>query len=165
MAAAAASGQAGPEAMSVTSTSIAAAVVAALSAVLPTASGLVLGAARRGQTGMASATNSTAIQVSVAVVGSLLATRYQDRVGTALAGHHLPSPIVDLIKSSLGDVLAVAARLPTGTGPLLAQLAGGAFTSGLDLRMLAGAGVAAIGLLIAAIGLPGRSRSHAAGVS
>ena len=59
--------------------------------VMPAVSGSVMGSLPRGDTGVGSATNGTFIQVGgalgVAVIGSLLSTRYQDRMTTALAPH------------------------------------------------------------------------------
>ena len=59
-----------------------------------------------------------------------------------------------VIRASLGDALAVAAKLPGATGQLLGHLVRSAFASGLDLGMLAASGVAIAGFLIALIWLP-----------
>ncbi len=127
---------------------------------LPTSSGSVVGSVPGGNAGVGSAANTTAIQVGgalgVAVVGSLLTTRYQDDVGAALAGQHVPAAAMAAVRGSLGGALEVAARLPGAAGDQLAQLARTAFASGLDLGMLAAAGVAAGGLLIALRWLPRR---------
>jgi EmrB/QacA subfamily drug resistance transporter len=127
---------------------------------LPTASGSVIGAAPRANSGVASATNTTAVQVGgalgVAVVGSLLSTRYQNSIGAALAGQHVPAAVLGVIRASLGDALAVAAKVPGPNGQLLTRLARAAFTSGLDLGMLVASGVAVAGFLIALIWLPRR---------
>jgi EmrB/QacA subfamily drug resistance transporter len=128
---------------------------------LPTSSGSVVGSVPREHSGVASATNTTANQVGgalgVAVVGSLLTTRYTGHVTAALAGQHVPAAAMAAIQGSLGGALAVAARLPGTSGELLAHLARAAFASGLDLGMLAAAGAAVAGLLITVIWLPGRA--------
>ena len=53
-----------------------------------------MGSLPRGHTGVGSATNGTFMQVGgalgVAVIGSLLTTRYQDRMTAALAPYHVP---------------------------------------------------------------------------
>jgi hypothetical protein len=117
----------------------------------------------REHAGVASATNTTAIQVGgalgVAVVGSLLTTRYSDNVTAALAGQHVPAAAMTAIQGSLGGALAVAARVPGSAGELLAQVARGAFASGLDLGMVAAAAVVAVGFLIALIWLPRRAQA------
>jgi len=139
---------------------------------LPTASGSVVGSVPRQHSGVASATNTTAIQVGgaigVAVVGSLLSTRYSDDIAASLAraagsgqagaaGQHIPHAALAAIEGSLGGALDVAQRLPEAAGQLLAQAARGAFASGVDLGMLTAAGVAMAGFLIAAIWLPRRT--------
>jgi MFS family permease len=62
---------------------------------LPTSSGSVVGSVSRQHAGVASATNTTANQVGgalgVAVIGSLLTTRYSGHITAALAGQHLPA--------------------------------------------------------------------------
>jgi EmrB/QacA subfamily drug resistance transporter len=130
---------------------------------LPTASGSVVGSVPRQHSGVASATNTTANQVGgalgVAVVGSLLSTRYTGRVTAALAGQHVPAAAAAAIRGSLGGALAVAGRLPGASGELLARLARAAFASGVDLGMLAAAAVAVVGLLITVIWLPRRARA------
>ena len=110
--------------------------------------------------GVASATNTTAIQLGgalgVAVVGSLLNTRYQDKMTTALAGQHLPHAVMTAIQSSLGGALAVAAHAGAA-GQLLTHLAKTAFVSGMDLGLLVAAMVAIAGCLLALAWLPARS--------
>jgi EmrB/QacA subfamily drug resistance transporter len=130
---------------------------------LPTASGSVVGSVPRAHAGVASATNTTANQVGgalgVAVVGSLLTTRYTGDVTAALSGQPVPAAAKAAIQGSLGGALDVAARVPGATGELIAHLARGAFASGLDLGMLAAAGVAAVGFLITLSWLPRRAQS------
>ena len=57
---------------------------------LPTATNSVVGSVPQGDSGMGSASNAVALQVGgalgVAVIGSMLSTRYQDHMTTALAG-------------------------------------------------------------------------------
>ena len=48
--------------------------------------------------------------LGVAVIGSVLATRYQDHMSAALAGRHVPAAAADTILGSLGGALAVAAH-------------------------------------------------------
>jgi len=72
--------------------------------VIPSATASVMGSLPRGDTGVGSATNGVAIQVGgalgVAIIGSLLSTRYQDRMTGALASFHLPAGIE---RSGLGS--------------------------------------------------------------
>jgi EmrB/QacA subfamily drug resistance transporter len=122
---------------------------------LPTATGSVVGSVPPTESGVASAADTTAIQLGgalgVAVVGSLLATRYQDRMTRALSGRPLPATV----KNSLGGALA-AGRAGGTTGPLI-HLAKTAFISGMDLGLLTGAAVAVAGCLVVLICLPPHS--------
>jgi hypothetical protein len=63
---------------------------------------------------MGSASNAVALQVGgalgVAVIGSVLSTRYQDHMTAVLASQHLWAAATQTILSSLGGALAVAAR-------------------------------------------------------
>jgi hypothetical protein len=123
---------------------------------LPTSTGVVVGSVPPTDSCVASAADTTAIQLGgalgVAVVGSLLASRYQDRMTGALSGR----PLRATVKNSLGGALA-AARAGGTTGPPLVHLAKTAFISGMDLGLLTGAVVAVAGCLVALICLPARS--------
>jgi len=128
---------------------------------IPTATGSVIGSVPESDSGVASATNTTALQLGgalgVAVVGSLLDTRYQDHVSSALAGQHLPPAALAAAQNSLGGALAVAARAGGAAGDLLTHLAKAAFVSGMDLGLLTGAVVAVAGALLVLLWLPARS--------
>jgi hypothetical protein len=151
-----ASSRRGPGGISTSSTRIAGAGLA-----IPTATGSVLGSVPESDSGVASATNTTAMQVGgalgVAVIGSLLSTRYQNMTTADLAGQHLPHAAVTAIQSSLGGALAVAAHAGGSAGHLLAHLARTAFVSGMDLGLLTAAVVALAGALLALAWLPARS--------
>ena len=139
---------------------------------IPCTTAMVMGSLPRGDTGVGSATNGTFMQVGgalgVAVIGSLLATRYTDRMTTVLAPHHLPHLIESTILGSVGGALGVAARVGGTTGELLAHAARSAFLSGMDLGLLTGAAVGLAGALIALLAVPSRPfarRSGGAGTS
>ena len=82
---------------------------------LPTATNSVVGSVPQGDSGIGSAANAVALQVGgalgVAVIGSLLSTRYEDRITRSLVGHHVPAPAAHDIVGSLGGALAVAASI------------------------------------------------------
>jgi EmrB/QacA subfamily drug resistance transporter len=128
--------------------------------VVPTALDSLMGSLPPGRTGVGSATNGVAVQVGgalgVAVVGSLLATRYQHRVAPPLAGYHLPRPVADVILGSLGGALEVARRAGGQAGALLSDLARSAFLSGMTLGLLVAAGVTVVGAVLALAALPSR---------
>jgi len=127
---------------------------------MPTATGSVIGSVPETDSGVASATNATAIQfggaLGVAVVGSLLDTRYQDKMTSALAGQHVPHTVMATVTNSLGGALTVATRAGGTTGILLTHLAKVAFVSGMDLGLLAGSVVAIAGCLLVLAWLPAR---------
>ncbi len=128
---------------------------------LPTATNSVVSSVPRGDSGIGSATNAVALQVGgalgVAVVGSSMATRYQDHMTTALAGRHVPIAAVHDILGSLGGALAVANVAGGATGALLARAARVAFMSGLELSLGIGALVAVGGAVLVLAFLPLRA--------
>ena len=133
--------------------------------VLPAATGSVMGSLPSGHTGVGSATNGAFMQVGgalgVAVVGSLLSTRYQSRVGSAIAGYHIPHAVREAILGSLGGALTVAREIGGVSGELLAALARPAFISGMDLGLLVSAVVALTGAVLAFALLPSRAAPDA----
>jgi EmrB/QacA subfamily drug resistance transporter len=128
--------------------------------VLPTGTASVMGSLPREHTGIGSATNGAFLQIGgalgVAVIGSLLATRYQDHVTAALVPYHVPQNVLTTIIGSLGGALAVAGHVGGILGAGLAYLARTAFVSGMDLGLTVGAGVAMAGCLLALAVLPSR---------
>ena len=130
--------------------------------VIPAVSGSVMSSLPREHTGVGSATNGVFIQVGgalgVAVIGSLLSTRYQDQMTAAMAGLRVPHAIADTITGSIGGALAVAAQVGGAVGHLLTQAARAAFVSGADLGMLTAAVVVLAGCVLALVTVPARQR-------
>jgi EmrB/QacA subfamily drug resistance transporter len=125
---------------------------------MPTATNSVVGSVPRGDAGVGSASNGVAIQVGgalgVAVLGSILSTRYQDHLGAALAGHNLPPAASHAVLGSLGGALTVANTAGGATGALLAHAARAAFMSGSGLALGIGSAVALVGALLVIARLP-----------
>ncbi|MFJ9908828.1 hypothetical protein ACIRVK_39270 [Streptomyces sp. NPDC101152] len=94
--------------------------------------------------------------LGVAVIGSLLTTRYQDRMAPPLAPYHLPRILSDSVLGSLGGALELAQRVGGTSGRLLAALARSAFVSGISLGLTVGAAVGAGGAALAFAALPSR---------
>jgi hypothetical protein len=94
--------------------------------------------------------------LGVAVIGSLLSTRYQDHITAAVAPYHVPQAVLATILGSLGGALAVAAHVGGFLGAALGHLARTAFISGMDLGLTVGAAVALAGCLLALAALPSR---------
>ena len=121
----------------------------------------VMGSLPVEQAGVGAATNGAALQtggaLGVGVLGSLLNTRYQDRLAPVLAHYKMPTPILHLITGSLGGALSVSQKIGGALGSGLASLARQSFISGLDLSVTVGAVVVgAAGLVVLAV-LPNKS--------
>jgi EmrB/QacA subfamily drug resistance transporter len=134
---------------------------------LPTATNSVVSSVPRGESGIGSATNAVALQVGgalgVAVVGSAMATRYQNHMTTALAGHHVPITVMHDILGSLGGALVVAHVAGGVSGTLLARAARTAFMSGLEVSLGVGALVAVGGAFLVLAYLPLRAPRETGG--
>jgi EmrB/QacA subfamily drug resistance transporter len=126
---------------------------------LPTATNSVVGSVPRGDSGIGSAANAVALQVGgalgVAVIGSVLSTRYQDHMSTALAGRQVSAAATHTILGSLGGALAVAGHAGAA-GALLAHTARAAFMSGTGVALAVGAAVALGGAVLVIAFLPSR---------
>jgi EmrB/QacA subfamily drug resistance transporter len=128
--------------------------------VLPSATESVMGSLPSGDTGVGSATNSTFLQIGgalgVAVIGSLLTTRFQGLMTPPLAHLRLPAPIENTILGGIGEALGVAQRAGGTAGSLLSALARSAFISGMDLGLLTAAVVVLGAAMLTLCLLPGR---------
>ena len=128
---------------------------------LPTATNSVIGSVPQGDSGMGSASNTVALQVGgelgVAVIGSVMLTRYQSHIASALVGRHVPPSVAQTIFGSLGAALAVAARLGGSTGVALARAARAAFMSGNGVALAVGAIVAVAAAVLVLVALPSKA--------
>ena len=124
----------------------------------------VMGSVPRQKTGAASGTNGTSLQLGgalgVGVLGSLLASRYQDHLNVVLAHRAVPASVLHVIDGSLGGAMTVAQRVGGPEGAALDDLARRAFTSGMDLAMLVGAVAVTVGAMSALLLLPSRPDHH-----
>ena len=130
---------------------------------LPTATNSVIGSVPQGDSGMGSATNTVALQVGgamgVAVIGSVMLTRYQGRMAAAMVGRHVPESTAQTIFGSLGAALAVAARARGSTGVMLARAARAAFMSGNEVALAVGTVVALAAAVLVLVALPSQASS------
>ncbi|MGA3147868.1 MAG: DHA2 family efflux MFS transporter permease subunit [Acidimicrobiales bacterium] len=135
---------------------------------LPTATNSVIGSVPQGDSGMGSASNTVALQVGgalgVAVIGSVMLTRYQGHLASALVGRHVPSSVATTILGSLGAALAVAARVGGSTGVELARAARTAFMSGNEVALAVGAIVALAAAILVLVALPSESSDKEASI-
>jgi len=128
---------------------------------LPTATNSVVGSVPQGDSGIGSATNTFALQVGgalgVAVIGSLMLTRYQNHMSTVVQGRHLPAAVSQTMLGSLGGALAVAGNFGGATGTLLVHTARAAFMSGSELSLAVGAVVAFVGVVFVLAAFPSKT--------
>ena len=124
----------------------------------------VMGSLPPEQAGVGSGTNSAALQIGgalgVAVLGSLLNTRYQDRMAPIVAHGALPPSAAHLVTGSLGGALVVAGRIGGVLGSTLAAAAHLAFVSGMDLALTVGVFIVGASSLIVLALLPSRARTE-----
>ncbi len=123
----------------------------------------VLGSLPREQAGVGSATSDTALQVGgalgVAVLGTALNLRYENRLAPLLAHQAIPAYVRQLILGSLGGAQAVAAQVGGPNGLALDDAARRAFISGMDLGLFTGSLVVAVAALVVLVSLPNRAPS------
>jgi len=133
---------------------------------IPAATDSVLGAVTQDDAGVGSAMNSTAMQVGgaigVAVIGSVLSSRYRHTMHAVLAGQHVPAAAVRAILGSIGGALAVAQTAGGTLGSELAHTARIGFEQGSHTALIVAAGVTAAGAGLVLFALPSRppSASH-----
>ncbi len=122
----------------------------------------VMGAVPLSRAGIGSATNSASLQVGgatgVAVLGSVLASRYKGMLAPLLSHAHVPASILSIIEGSLGGATAVAAQAGGSLGAALASQARLAFTEGLDLAVAVAAVTVGLASLAVLLFLPNRGR-------
>ncbi|MGA3353060.1 MAG: MFS transporter [Acidimicrobiales bacterium] len=124
----------------------------------------VMGSLPIDQAGVGAATNGASLQtggaLGVGILGSLLNTRYQDRLTPALAHHPMPASVFHLITGSLGGALGVSQHIGGVLGTELAVFARLSFVSGLDLAVtVAAIVVAGAGVVVLAV-LPNRAEAR-----
>jgi predicted MFS family arabinose efflux permease len=135
---------------------------------LSPATDTIMGSFPESELGVGGGANDTALELGaslgIAILGSLLATSYKDKL-TDLVGGHLPAEAMDTAKDSVGGGIAVAeqvAKNPQG-GPEQAQTLLGAvhesFAHAIAHTSLIGGIVMAAGTLIVIAVLPGRKHT------
>lgn len=121
----------------------------------------VMGSVPVGLAGVGSATNSTALQIGsalgVAVLGSLLSTRYQVDMRLVLVHSTVSSSIVRTSVGSLGGALGVADRVGGVLGAQIAASARQSFISGMVFAVSVGAVIAGVASAVVLIFLPSRA--------
>jgi EmrB/QacA subfamily drug resistance transporter len=117
----------------------------------------IMGSLPRDKAGVGSAVNDTTRQVGgavgVAVVGSVLSSRYTSALTRALHG----SPVPAGVKDSIGRALQVAHGLHSPAGRTLAAAVNNSFTSAMHTAVAVAAVIAFVGALEVLLFLPGRA--------
>jgi len=130
--------------------------------IIAPATASVMGSLPRERAGVGSATNSTSLQVGgalgVAVIGSVLSSRYQSSLIPVLSGRSVPAAAAHAILGSIGGALTVAGMAGGKLGHELASAARVAFIDGMHGSLLVGAIVVALSAVLVVIALPARSR-------
>ncbi len=120
----------------------------------------VMGAVPDEQRGAAAGVNNTTRELGgtlgVAVFGSIFASAFAPRITNALRPLPIPAGPKTEAHQSMAAALQVVAHAPRSAQPYLENVIFSAFHSGLETACLAGAGVAAVGGLVAWLLLPGR---------
>ncbi len=119
----------------------------------------IMGSVPRSNAGVGSAVNDTMRQVGgalgVAVLGSILSTAYGNRIGDVASG--FPPAQAAMVRDSIGAAAQVANQVGGFDGNLLMSGANSAFIHGMDVTLVAAAGVALFGALISLAFLPARA--------
>ncbi|MFJ9377271.1 MFS transporter [Streptomyces sp. NPDC101455] len=125
----------------------------------------IMGSFPESELGVGGGANDTALELGaslgIAILGSLLATSYKDKL-TDLVGGHLPAAAMDTAKDSVGGGLAVAEQVAKepGGGPQQAQTLIDAvhesFAHAIAHTSLIGGIIMAAGTVVVLLVLPGR---------
>ena len=122
----------------------------------------VMGSVPIERAGIGSATNSASLQLGgaagVAVLGSVLNTRYKDALAPVLSHAHAPPSVLSIVEGSLGGAMTVAARAGGRLGAALESQARLAFTSGLDLAVTVASFTVGVAAFVVLVVLPNRAR-------
>ncbi len=120
--------------------------------VMAPATDSIMGSLPRAKAGVGSAVNDTTRQtggaVGVAVLGSLLSSRYLPQMTARLDGV-VPDAQVGALTESIGKTLGIAEQAPPAIRPVIEAAARESFLSGMHLASLVAAGI----LFVAALGV------------
>jgi len=133
----------------------------------PTALDTVLGTLPPAQTGVGTALTRMLQQVAasfgVAILGSILNSRYRDSLAPQLAG--LPAAARDAARGSIAGAAAVASHLPPAVAGPLRLAAHVAYVDGMTQVMLVSAALMLVGTVLIAVFLPGKPARASSEVS
>jgi EmrB/QacA subfamily drug resistance transporter len=134
---------------------------AGMANVMAPATESIMGSLPREKAGVGSAVNDTTRQVGgaigVALIGSLLASRYGGHVDSGLAGSELPARLVDRIGGNIQAGVSIGRDTPGAVGERIVSVAQDAFMSGMHLAVLVGAAITLVAAAGVFLWLPARA--------
>jgi hypothetical protein len=95
--------------------------------------------------------------VGVALLGSLLSSRYLDHVDSGLASAHLPAKVVDTVSGNIQAAEGVSHSITGPKGAHILAVARDGFVSGLHLAMIVAALIALVAAAAVLTWLPSRA--------
>ena len=105
----------------------------------------IMGSLPREKAGVGSAVNDTTRQmggaIGVALIGSLMASRYGGHVDSGLAGTELPRNVLDRVGGNIQAGVSIGHDTPGALGERIVSVAQDAFMSGMHLAVLVAAGI------------------------
>jgi len=132
--------------------------------VMAPATDSIMGSLPPAKAGIGSAMNDTTRQVGgavgVALLGSLLSSRYRSSFNAAV-GTHAPPAVTTIAGDSIQKALGVSTRLPPAAGAQLAAAARSSFVDGFHLAVVAASAITAIAAAAVFIWLPARATNVA----
>lgn len=119
-----------------------------MSNVMAPATESIMGSLPRSKAGVGSAVNDTTRQVGgavgVALLGSLLSSRYLGHVDSGLASAHLPAKVVAAVSGNIQAAEGVSRTIQGAAGAHILSVARDGFVSGLHLAMIVAASIAVV---------------------
>ena len=138
---------------------------AGMANIMAPATDSIMGSLPPAKAGVGSAVNDTTRQVGgavgVAVLGSVLASRYSSHVN-ALLGGKAPAPLLDQISNSIGRAVVVVENVPQAKpfAPQIMDAAKQSYVAGFHTASIVAAAVLLVGLAIVIKFLPARHREE-----
>ena len=121
----------------------------------------IMGSLPREKAGVGSAVNDTTRQVGgalgVALLGSILSSRYLSHVQSGLAGSGLPAPAVDAAAGNIQAAVGLAQSTPGPVGAQVVSVAQDGFVAGMHLAVVVAAGITLAAAAAVFLWLPARA--------
>jgi EmrB/QacA subfamily drug resistance transporter len=131
--------------------------------IMPPATESIMGALPREKAGVGSAMNDTTRQVGgavgVALLGSLMASRYSSHITSSLSGQ-VPPEVLAPAKDSVGSALDTANGSGAAFANQIIDASHRAFVSGLHVSVIVAAAIMAMGAVAVLKWLPSRAADH-----